>query len=67
MTQKQNPSVATEAVEKTAPAISGGASVPCTRTGSKITFAIGYRHFKILIISRAAAPAADVIIPILSG
>ena len=50
-----------------AAAISAGASAPWTRTGSKRTFANGYRLFKILSISWIAAPAELVIIPMTPG
>ena len=50
-----------------APAISGGASAPCTRTGSKITLAKGYRRRRIRIISWTAAPAEDVTTAMRSG
>ena len=43
-----------------APAISAGASVPCTRTGSSSTLANGYLRRSMRIMSCTAAPAGDV-------
>ena len=50
-----------------APTISGGASGPWTRTGSRITLAMGYRRRRMRIMSWTAAPAPEVTTAIRSG
>ena len=43
--------------------MAGGASRPCTGTGSTSTSAIGQRRANTLSTSRIAAPVAEVITP----
>ena len=50
-----------------APTISGGASTPCTRTGSSRTFATGQRLRRTRMMSCTAAPAEEVMTAMRSG